>query len=172
MATGRPNGRPAKPVEVKRATGNPGHRTLPPAPSYSEGLQAASSIPVAPPLGIDGREMWSHVWDAGRGWLSPDSDYTIVSLLCQAQDEMQEIRRALSLGEVPRFYVLSNGQHVTHPLVNQLKDLRTQTTAWLSALGFSPSDRARLGLAEVRIRDELDELQHRREERRQATQGN
>lgn len=170
MATGRPNGRPPKPVEVKRATGNPGHRPLPPAPSYSAALATDALVPTPPPLGEDGREMWFHVWSAGKSWLSPDSDYTIVTLLCQAQDEMQEIRRALSLGEVPRFYVLSNGQHVTHPLVNQLKDLRTQTTAWLAALGFSPSDRARLGLAEVRIRDELDELQRRREERR-ATQG-
>jgi len=54
---------------------------------------------------------------------------------------------------------------VTHPMVNQLKELRVQMTTWLSAIGFSPSDRARLGLAEVRVRDELDELAQRRAQR-------
>ena len=38
-------------------------------------------------------------------------------------------------------------------------------TTWLSAIGFSPSDRARLGLAEVRVRDSLDELAERRAQR-------
>jgi hypothetical protein len=54
---------------------------------------------------------------------------------------------------------------VTHPLVTQLANLRTQMTAWLAAIGFSPSDRSRLGLAEVRVRNELDELERRRAER-------
>lgn len=165
-STGRPAGRPPKPVEIKRATGNPGHRPLPDAPAPGTGLRNASQIPTPPPLGADGLEMWDHVWRAGRTWLSPDSDVTIVTYLCQAQDEMEEIRRSISLGDIPRFYQLPNGSLVSHPLITQLKDLRSQMTAWLAALGFSPADRARLGIAEVRVRDELDELQRRREERR------
>lgn len=166
--TGRPTGRPAKPVELKRAAGNAGHRPLPDAPTPETGLRASSSIPTPPPLGADGRALWDHIWDAGRQWLSPDSDITIVTHLCQAHDEAEEIRRSLALGDIPRFYKLPNGSLVSHPLITQLKDLRAQMTAWLAAIGFSPSDRARLGLAEVRVRDELDDLQRRRSERRVA----
>lgn len=165
MATGRPTGRPSKPVEQKRAAGNPGQRALPVAPLPGEGLSSAGDIPLPPPLGVDGVELWAHVWDAGKSWLSPDSDRTIITLLCQAQDEAEEIRQLIQSGEVSRYYVTSNGQMVTHPLVTQLANLRTQMTAWLAAIGFSPSDRSRLGLAEVRVRNELDELERRRAER-------
>lgn len=168
MATGRPNGRPAKPVEVKRATGNPGKRPLPAAPMPGEGLAPADSIPKAPPLGADGDELWAEIWTEGKLWLSPTGDRRMVIMLCQAHDEAEEIRRALSLGDIRRFYVLANGQQVTHPMVNQLKDLRVQMTAWLSALGFSPTDRARLGLGEVRQSDVFDELEKRRQERLKA----
>lgn len=166
--TGRPNGRPPKPVEVKRATGNPGGRPLPAAPMPEQGLKPAHDVPTPPPLSEDGRALWDHVWVAGRQWLSPDSDYTIVTYLCQTHDEAEQVRRALALGHVPRFYTLPNGSYVSHPYIAQLKDLRSQMTAWLAALGFSPADRARLGIAEVRIKDELDELQRRRTDRLKA----
>jgi P27 family predicted phage terminase small subunit len=156
-------GRPSMPAERKRAQS--GANDLPAAPFPGEGLQGSSSVPVAPELGPDGLELWEHVWQAGRQWLSPESDQTIITLLCQSQDEHEEIRRQILSGEIPRFYVTANGQMVTHPMVTQLANLRTQMTAWLAAIGFSPSDRARLGLAEVRVRDELDELQRRRAER-------
>lgn len=167
--TGRPMGRPPKPTEVKRALGNPGKRPLPEAPAPGEGLRATSEIPTPPPLGHDGLMMWNTLWTAGSKWLSPESDATMMIMLCQAQDESEEIRRQMQIGEIKRFYVLTNGQQVTHPLVNQLKELRAQMTSWLSALGFSPTDRARLGLAEVRQSDVLDELERRRAERRAQT---
>lgn len=169
MATGRPNGRPPKPTEQKRATGNPGKRPLPSAPMPGEGLVSDGSIPTPPPLREDGLALWSHVWTAGRSWLSPDSDRTVVTLICQAQDEAEELRKGLNSGEFPRVYTHSNGAYVTSPYVTQLKELRTQLTAWLAAIGFTPSDRARLGLSEVRVRDELDELQKRRDARATGT---
>jgi P27 family predicted phage terminase small subunit len=164
-ATGRPNGRPPKPTEVKRALGNQGHRPLPAAPAPNQGLRGSVTIPVAPPLSVDARDLWDKIWTAGRTWLSPESDYLIVTYVCQTHDELEEIRRSISTGQVKRFYTLPNGSMVTHPLVSQLKDLRSQMTAWLASLGFSPADRARLGIGEVRINDALDDLQHKRIER-------
>ena len=163
--TGRPSGRPSKPLEVKRALGNPGQRPLPDAPLPGEGLAGVSSVPTPPELGEAGLELWDHVWVAGRTWLAPESDRTIITLLCNAQDEAEEIRLRVQSGEIERFYTTANGQMVTHPMVTQLANLRAQMTAWLAAIGFSPADRSRLGLAEVRVRDELDELQRRRNER-------
>lgn len=165
MATGRPNGRPSKPVEAQRALGNPGHRSIPAAPVPGAGLDSDGSVPAMPALGLAGSALWSHVWQAGRQWLAPEADRTIVTLLCQAQDEVEAMRLALYSGEVERTYVSTNGTIVSHPYIAQIKDLRVQMTSWLSALGFSPADRARLGLAEVRVRDELDDLVRRRNER-------
>lgn len=165
MATGRPAGRPAKPVEQHRLAGNPSKKHLPDAPMPGQGLQSATGIPAAPLLGDQGLALWNHVWVAGRTWLSPESDVTIVTMLCEAQDDYALIRDTLNSGAEPRFYITANGQMVTHPLVTQLQNLRAQMTSWLAAIGFSPADRSRLGLAEVRVRDELDELNRRRVER-------
>jgi len=165
MATGRPSGRPAKPVEQHRLAGNPSKKQLPDAPMPGEGLHGTDSVPTPPVLGEHGLELWAHVWVAGRTWLAPESDRTIVTMLCEAQDDYALIRDLLNSGAEPRYYVTANGQIVTHPLVVQLQNLRAQMTSWLAAIGFSPADRSRLGLAEVRVRDELDELQHRRVQR-------
>ena len=157
MATGRPNGRPAKPVERHRAAGT--GRNLPDAPGPQQGLASHGNVPTPPEtLGSHGITLWNHVWNAGRSWLAPESDRTIVTLLCNAFDEHEDIRVKLSSGEYQRVYVHANGSPVTTPWVTQLKELRAQMTTWLSQIGFSPSDRSRLGLAEVRVRDELDEL--------------
>lgn len=165
MATGRPNGRPAKPTEAQRALGNPGHRSLPAAPLPGDGIDSNGSVPSMPVLGPAGAALWVHTWNAGRQWLAPEADRALVTLLCQAQDELETMRLLLQSGEVERTYVSTNGTIVSHPFIAQIKDLRVQMTAWLSALGFSPADRARLGLAEVRVRDELDDLVRRRNER-------
>lgn len=169
MATGRPTGRPAKPVEAHRLLGNPGHKQLPAAPGPGEGIDSNGTAPQPPILGTAGTELWFHTWQAGRQWLAPEADYTTVQLLCEAFDEYHEIRNKFATGEAERIYVSSNGSFVTHPYVSQMKELRVQMTSWLASLGFTPSDRARLGLAEVRVRDELDELQRRRHERASAT---
>ena len=37
-----------------------------------------------------------------------------------------------------------------------------QNTAWMSLMGFTPSDRARLGLQEIRVANELDQYRQRK----------
>jgi P27 family predicted phage terminase small subunit len=167
--TGRPVGRPAKPTEVKRLLGNPSKTPLPDPPGPGEGIIVDGSIPTPPVLGQDGLDLWNSVWGAGKNWLSPTSDIQMITMMCQAYDESEDIRRGLAIGEIKRYYVLNNGQQVTHPLVNQLKDLRVQITSWLAALGFSPTDRAKLGLSEVRQNDPLDELHRRRQIRQEIS---
>ena len=164
--TGRPTGRPSKPVELQRSLGNPGHRPLPVAPLPGEGLSGVSAVPEHPDDLLDaGVALWRHTWEAGRQWLSPEADFQLVWLLCQAHDDYARMRDEFSAGVVERTYTTSNGTVVSHPYIAQMKDLRAQMTSWLAALGFSPADRARLGLSEVRVRDELDELTRRRNER-------
>ena len=139
--TGRPNGRPAKPVEVKRATGNPGHRPLPNAPLPGQGIPATNDTIPKPirPLGTEGKKLWSLLWNAGKQHLSPQSDTPIMMMLCEAADELEYIRKEFKSGRVSRFYLMSNGAEAPHPLMKERKDLLTQSTAWLSQLGFSPA---------------------------------
>ena len=49
-----------------------------------------------------------------------------------------------------------------------LRELERQIISQLALLGFSPSDRARLGIAEVKKESKLDELLRRKAEREKA----
>jgi P27 family predicted phage terminase small subunit len=167
MATGRPNGRPPKPIEVKKKLGNPGKRPLPetPEPSSNKRLKPASNIPKAPrELGRKGKLMWATVWEAGQQTqhIAPLHDAQLILMLCQAVDEAEFLRTELSSGNVDRVYLMSNGAYAPHPYVKELANLRTQITAWLSMLGFSPTDRSRLGIGEVVEESPLDELEKRK----------
>lgn len=171
MATGRSVGRPAKPIERHRATGNPSKKKLPDAPLAGDGL-TSTGRPVMPRgLGPAGKAMWSRVWSGGKSWVAPISDRPLVEQLCRLADEVEILRKDIASGKTERWYTTANGQVVTHPAVKQLADGRVQMTTWLSMLGFSPSDRGRLGLTEVRVKDEDDEMTRRiqqREAERQA----
>jgi hypothetical protein len=54
-------------------------------------------------------------------------------------------------------------------LYKQLNDLERLITSNLGLLGFTPSDRTRLGLAEVKAQSKLEELMARKEQRGMAS---
>ena len=89
-------------------------------------------------------------------------DRLLVVRLCERIEEIDELREWLSEDVARRWYKTDSGQIKPHPAVTQIKDADVQITAWLSMLGFSPSDRARLGLAEIRVANELDEYRQRK----------
>jgi P27 family predicted phage terminase small subunit len=115
----------------------------------------------APPegLGQAGRGLWELVWRDGSGWLSR-ADVPLVSLLCEAADE-RERWLALVANEGPTF-TTEKGYVGIHPAVSQVRALGREMMTMLGLLGFTPSDRARLGLAEVRRMTHLSDLVERR----------
>lgn len=152
-------GRPPKPVEQKRLAGNPGKRPLP------EAIVALpvpmNSIPKTPRgLKTTGRFVWKRLWTAGRAWLSDSTDYDIVLRLAQAHDERDELRKVLE--DEGRFAVGSQGQPVSHPAVAQIRALEQLMTRYEGLCGLNPSDRSRLGLAEVTRVSKLDEFLSRK----------
>ncbi len=169
MNTGRPAGRPAKPIEVKRLEGNNGHRPLPAAPMPGEGLEAANgTTPEAPEnLGEHGLKLWAHIWVAAP-WLAAKTDYSLISQICFVHDETEILRLKFASGEIDYSYVTGQGQYVIRPEYKIIQQNRAQLTAWFASIGFSPADRSRLGLSEVREYDPLDELNKRRNERKDA----
>jgi phage terminase small subunit len=150
-------GRPPKPLEQKRRTGrspgrDTGGRKLP-EPGNVVALPPAAGIPPYPAdLGIEGRQLWDRAWSAAITWLSPDSDGKTVEEACFLAD-------ALAVSRV-RY------RATTDPAdARALVALSKQFLEALSALGFTPTARARLGVAEVKRVSELEKLVQKRQER-------
>jgi hypothetical protein len=144
-------GRPAKPIEQKRKLGNPGRRPLPDQ-NELEVLEPADSIPEPPrPLLEPGKKLWERVWGAGIGWISPVSDIELLLMTCEMVDERWNLRIKVM-------------QTDNMQMARRLDNLSRIIAANLSLLGFSPSDRSRLGLAEVARRSRLVELQQMKDD--------
>lgn len=154
-------GRPPTPTERKRRAGNPGKRALP-EPVVQ--LAAVASIPPAPPaLGETGRAVWDRVWTAGQAWLSPTTDLDVLTRLCEAHEEREAMRDQVA--QDGYMVAGSMGQMRAHPLLSEIRALESQITKYESLCGFTPTDRARLGYAEVKRASKLDELIARRQAR-------
>jgi hypothetical protein len=140
-----PAGRPSKPIEQKRLLGNPGKRTLP----ESGSLQILPAISETPepsrPLLKYGRELWDKVWEQGLHWISPNTDFEILLMTCEMVDERWNLRVKVMQGDDAK-------------LRRGLRELDRQIITNLSLLGFTPSDRSRLGVAEVKAVSKLQEL--------------
>ncbi len=125
-----PLGRPSKPIEVKRRTGNPGKRPLPPRRT-TIALPSAAGHPAPITLGPDGRELWQRAQE-GAGWLS-DVDLVALEDLALTWDEVCAMRRAIAEDGLS-----------PHPLHGALRNAQKQLHATAAALGFDPSSRAYL----------------------------
>ena len=145
--TGRPNGRPPKPVALKRRNGNPGKRALPPPPTSAPRAAEPGEQPLPPrPLGAHGADVWARVWPATE-WLTA-ADVELVLMLCEAADERGLLRHR----------TLRDGGWRDR---SALRQLDRQIAACLSMLGLTPSDRARVGLSDAQPPDELAQLRAR-----------
>jgi hypothetical protein len=145
-------GRPPKPTEQKRLLGNPGNRPLPDAGEINF-LPEIEERPDPPrPLGKPGLELWERVWASGAKWISPHTDLELLLTTCELVDERWNLRAKV---------LQSEDKH----LRRQLNDLTRILIGNLSLLGFTPTDRSRLGVAEVKTQNRLEEMLIRRANR-------
>lgn len=144
-------GRPAVPTERKRALGNPGKRKLPDEKTITM-IPAAEERPEPPrPLLKYGQELWDRVWNAGTPWISPNTDIELLTMTCEMIDERWNLRVKVMQTDDAK-------------MRRGLRELDRQIVTNLGLLGFTPSDRSRLGLAEVKAKTKLEELLARREQ--------
>jgi hypothetical protein len=144
-----PAGRPPKPIEEKRRLGNPGRRPLPEAGALQI-LPGAAAIPEpSRPLLKPGRELWEKVWEQGLNWISPNTDSELLLMTCEMVDERWNLRVKVM-------------QSDDNKARRALRELDRQIISSLSLLGFTPSDRTKLGVAEVKAASKLDELMARK----------
>jgi len=140
-----PAGRPTKPIEQKRLTGNPGKRALPEQSAIMLIPQATTAPTPARPLLKYGQELWDRVWESGINWISPNTDLELLLMTCEMIDERWNLRVRVMTDSSPKDR-------------RGLRELDKQIVSNLGLLGFTPSDRSRLGVAEVKKMSKLEEL--------------
>lgn len=181
-------GRPSKPLEQKRRSGrtpgrDSGGRPLPKNVAQLPGSSSTPSVPddlrtsklakscyiararddhapceaCAAEVGV---ESWNRLWAAGRTWLSITTDIDVLKRICQARIDEMHLR--IALREDGPFVQGQRGGLVAHPAFSQLRNLNAEVVKLESLCGFTPSDRGRLGVAEVEGKSELEKILERR----------
>lgn len=131
-----------KPNELKRALGNPGRRPIPQPKEFVEG----GYVEPMRDLQEAGLQLWESAMKTGEQWIARNSDTQLLLLTCEQMD-----RRA-TLNQLWR------GNPTDKNLLMRLAEIEKQIAANLSLLGFTPTDRSRLGLAEIKAKSKLQEM--------------
>jgi len=145
---------PPKPVEQKRFNGNPGGKRLPDKDA-TIALFAGSREPLAP-LGEAGQALWDSVFSQGQLWISPRTDVAWLQVVCELLDR-REVLKVEWLADP-----------TNRPVNMSLLETEKMIQSGLGLLGFTPTDRSRLGVAEVKAKSKLEELMERRANREDA----
>lgn len=101
------------------------------------------------PLEYAGKQLWDSVFKHGELWVSNRTDVHFLMMVCEQLDRREWLRSKL---------VEDDDWH----LIKQLNDLERLIASNLGQLGFTPADRTRLGLAEVKRMSKLEEMMARR----------
>jgi len=147
-----PAGRPSKPTEVKRKLGNPGRRPLPNQQEIQMFDPVVSVPEPARPLLKYGREFWDKVWLNGLQWISVNTDSELLLMTCELVDERWNLR----------VRVMQSNDWRERRALRELDDRIIRN---LSLMGFTPADRSRLGVAEVKAISKMEALKRRADER-------
>ena len=153
-------GRHPLPIEEKRKRGTLRMSRLP-----ENGLEEVPRLPIvegipAPPerLGPRGREFWAKAFEGGN-WLWGDIDGTLLAHTGELLDEREELTEQVQ--DKPE----------NTRLRAALRQLDKQLVSNLAHLGFTPADRARLGLVRVKQQSKLEEMMALRASRDQRLEG-
>lgn len=146
-------GRPPKPLAAKRRIGTARPSRVP---------SGAGEVSLAPLELTKGGQSMRRVIEEGAPWLR-GLDQAEVATYLALVDEETMMRRAISddgftLKEPivsPSGKVVGERQ-VPHPLLKELRALEKSRRDLASALGFDPSSRSRLGLAEAQAHSLLE----------------
>jgi len=145
---------PAKPLEMKRALGNPGRKKLPDVSSTI--ALSAGRIEPHQPLDWAGTLLWNRVFGHGQTWISPQSDVELLLLTCKQLDRQVVLER--------QFVEKPDDYHVHR----QLLDLESAIVKNLGLLGLTVDARSKLGLAEIKAETKMEQLRKRQVEREQV----
>ena len=152
------SGPPPKPSELKRKQGNPGKQKLPKLATVTA-LQPATAFAPAH-LSEQSQQLW-HKLRAEAFWIS-NTDESNLQFLCEKLDRRNEIIVKLAASDFVLY--TDKGYAYANPLVGMLSTIEVEITKLFSLLGLTPTDRTRLGVAEVKARSALDDLMAKRQQ--------
>lgn len=136
-----PVGRPPKPIEQHKRTGTFN------ATRHKRGALAAVAAVDEAPHEKSPADLFTEIMDAGSAWFAR-TDGIQLSML---RESLEERARLVPVAES------------STEARKQLRELNREIADWLTALGFNPTARARLGLAEVKAASTLEKLQAKRD---------
>lgn len=137
---------PGKPAEVKRLIGS---RNYKPGDDVIS-LEQVSGVPdPLRRLNDSGLSLWVRIWEMGEIWISQRTDIELVQLVCEQLDERDGLRD----------YVIDNVDARFER--SALRELEKAIRSNLSLLGFTPTDRMKLGVAEVKRLNAVEEMMSR-----------
>lgn len=145
------------PIERKRARGNPGKRALPDKAETVEIEPLDPNVPAT--LGNAGADIWNKM-QASAHWLG-ESDRPAMMLLADKFDRRADLLERMK--SEPLVITPDNGSRpATNPIVYMIDQVEKDIVSLLSLLGMTPTDRSRLGLAEVKKQSTLEKLRAQR----------
>ena len=146
--------RPNKPTELKILQGNPGQHKL----RTNDAIAPLDYGYVEPirPLGVVGKQFWDSVFGAGELWISIKTDTQLVQMACELLDRRERLREVWETNPTDR------------PTNMSLLETEKQIISAFSLMGFSPSDRTRLGLVSAKTKSKLEELLAKKAEKANA----
>jgi hypothetical protein len=122
--------------------------------------KSTQEIPTPPEgLGQAGLEFWRVIFTRAD-WLDPELDGPLVEQAARFSDDLKAARDEVA--KHGRYFQIPNGSLVRAAAVVDIEKLTISQNAAISALGITPTDRARLGLLVGKHQDELTELEARR----------
>jgi hypothetical protein len=98
------------------------------------------------PLEFSGKQLWDSVFDHGELWVSPTIDVHLLQMTCEQFD-----RRDALMALVP-------DNPNDRQLNMNLNELEKSIASNLGRLGFTPSDRSRLGFTLAKTESKLESL--------------
>jgi len=135
-----PRGRPPKPVEQHKRTGTYD------ASRHKRGALVAVEAVEIEPVFKPAADLFVEIMQAGSAWFAKSDSVQLAML----RESLEERERLLPVAE---------GSTEAR---KQLRELNREIADWLTQLGFNPTARARLGLAEVKAASTLEKLQAKR----------
>jgi P27 family predicted phage terminase small subunit len=135
---------PPKPAELNILQGNPSKRAI----RTNDAIAPLEYGYIEPPveLGKVGKRFWDSIFGAGELWISIKTDTQLVQLVCEQLDRRELIKEQIQADPTdPTWY-------------RQANEVEKAIVTGLSLLGFSPSDRTRLGLVSAKTKTKLEEI--------------
>lgn len=117
---------------------------------------AGGYVEPARPLDFAGAQLWEAAMTTGEQWIARNSDTQLLLLTCEQMDRRSQLISKIEETQEWRLY-------------RALHDLEKMISQNLSLLGFTPADRTRMGVAEVKVASKLEELMERKAKRVAST---